>query len=87
MPSEPEQGENTVIAVVKVNFYPSRARFILNTLASDLIQGNEGGIPIALVHHHLFHSPTAIFRKLTISLNGGAPNIRLYSRLNWDGLS
>jgi hypothetical protein len=32
-------------------------------------------------------STVAICRKLVISRNGGAPNKRLYSRLNWEGLS
>jgi hypothetical protein len=32
-------------------------------------------------------SSSAICRKLVMSRNGGAPNNRLYSRLNWEGLS
>ena len=32
-------------------------------------------------------SPDACCRKLAISRSGGAPNKRLYSRLNWEGLS
>jgi hypothetical protein len=31
-------------------------------------------------------SPAAIWRKPVMSRNGGAPNSRLYSRLNWEGL-
>lgn len=31
--------------------------------------------------------PPALCLKLTMSRKGGAPNLRLYSRLNWDGLS
>lgn len=29
----------------------------------------------------------SLVRKFAISRNGGAPNKRLYSRLNWEGLS
>ncbi len=32
-------------------------------------------------------STAAICRKFVMSRNGGAPNKRLYSRLNWEGLS
>lgn len=40
----------------------------------------------------LFHvacppTPPAVCRKLVMSRNGGAPNSRLYSRLNCEGLS
>ncbi len=31
--------------------------------------------------------PPALCLNLTMSRKGGAPNLRLYSRLNWDGLS
>jgi hypothetical protein len=32
-------------------------------------------------------SSAAMCRKFVMSRNGGAPNKRLYSRLNWEGLS
>ncbi len=53
-------------------------------------RGNE--IPTLTVNAPLLQPPNvapppALCLKLTMSRKGGAPNLRLYSRLNWDGLS
>jgi hypothetical protein len=43
------------------------------------------GVLPGFAYYHA--SPVVVCRKFVMSRNGGAPNKRPYSRLNWEGLS
>ena len=49
--------------------------------------GQLTNTPNNYVDTAMMGSYQAFCRKFVMSRNGGAPNNRLYSRLNWDGLS